>query len=381
MMRGSILAAGVVILLATHSAAAQAGTATRSAFGTMADGRAVEAVTLDNGHGVRARILSFGAILQSLESPDRAGHSADIVLGYADAATYLAKPNYFGASVGRYANRIAGGRFVLDGKNYQLPLNDKTNSLHGGTVGFDKRMWTITSVQDGAEPSVTLAYTSGDGEQGYPGALRVTATYTLTASNELHIDYRATTTKPTVVNITNHSFFNLAGEASAGTILDERLTIPAETFTPVGPTLIPTGEFRSVVGTPFDFRTAAVIGDRIRDGKDEQIHFGQGYDENFVVAHAPTTRPHLMARVEDPKSGRVLEVLSNQPGVQFYSGNFLDGTAVGKSGQSYRQSDGLALEPQVFPNTPNQPSFGSARLDPGQTYENHIIYRFSSDAR
>jgi len=371
---------GVGLTLALIAGAAQAGTATRAPFGKLADGQAVEAVTLDNGHGMRARIISLGAILQSLEAPDMAGRSADIVLGYADAATYLAKPNYFGASVGRYANRIAGGRFTLDGKTYQLPLNDKTNSLHGGTVGFDKHMWKIVSVKSGGDPSVTLAYTSPDGEEGYPGTLSVTATYTLTPSNELHIDYRATTTKPTIVNITNHSFFNLAGEASAHSILDDRLTIPAETFTPVGPTLIPTGEFRPVAGTPFDFRKAARIGDRIRDGRDEQIRYGQGYDENFVVTRAPTRDVHLMARVEDPESGRVLEVLSNQPGVQFYSGNFLDGSAVGKSGHSYRQSDGLALEPQVFPNTPNQPSFGSARLDPGQTYENHIVYRLSVDA-
>jgi aldose 1-epimerase len=364
---GALLAAPAPLL---------AGTATRAAFGALPDGRAVEAVTLDNGHGLRARILSYGAILQSLDVPDRAGHPADVVLGYADAATYLTHPNYFGATVGRYANRIAGGRFTIDGRAYQLPLNNGPNSLHGGPLGFDKRIWRIAAVHGGAEPSVTLAYTSADGEEGYPGTLSVTATYTL-AADALRVDYRATTSAPTIVNITNHSFFNLAGEASGRTILDDRLTIPAATITPVDATLIPTGAFRPVAGTPFDFRAPTTIGTRIRDGRDGQIRFGQGYDHNYVVTRAPTRDLHLLARVEDSGSGRVLEILSNQPGVQFYAGNFLDGSAVGKSGHSYRQSDGLALEPQIFPDTPNQPAFGSARLDPGQTYENRIVYRFS----
>jgi aldose 1-epimerase len=376
----TIAAALVAGALTVAASPALAGTATRAAFGALPDGSRVEAVTLDNGHGLRARILSYGAILQSLEVPDRAGRPADIVLGYADAASYVTHPNYFGASVGRYANRIAGGRFTIDGRAYQLPLNNGPNSLHGGPLGFDKRIWRIVSVQGGAEPNVTLAYVSADGEQGYPGTLSVTATYTL-AAGALRVDYRATTNAPTIVNITNHSFFNLAGEASAHNILDERLTIPAETITPVGSTLIPTGAFRRVAGTPFDFRAAATIGVRIRDGRDEQIRFGQGYDHNYVVTRAPTRDLHLMARVEDPASGRVMELLSNQPGVQFYAGNFLDGTAIGKSGHAYRQSDGLALEPQVFPDTPNQPAFGTARLDPGQTYENHILYRFSTTRR
>ena len=374
------LIATLCCALAGAATPALAGTATRAAFGALPDGRPIEAVLLDNGHGLRARILSYGAILQSLDVPDRAGHSADVVLGYADAATYVTHPNYFGASVGRYANRIAGGRFTLDGRTYQLPLNNGANSLHGGTLGFDKRIWRIVSVHGGAEPSVTLAYESADGEEGYPGRLSVTATYTL-APGVLRLDYRATTDRPTIVNITNHSFFNLAGEASGRSILDELLTIPAATFTPVNTALIPTGEFRPVAGTPFDFRAPVVIGARIRDGRDAQIRFGQGYDHNYVVTRAPTRDLHLLARVEDPGSGRVLEILSNQPGVQFYAGNFLDGTAVGKSGHSYRQSDGLALEPQVFPDTPNQPAFGSARLDPGQTYENRILYRFSTRRR
>jgi len=372
---------GIAAAMAMTAMPALAGTATRAAFGTLPDGRAVEAVTLDNGKGVKARILTYGALLQSLETPDRNGRSADIVLGYADAATYQTKPNYFGATVGRYANRIAGGHFTLDDKTYQLPLNDKTNSLHGGPEGFDKRLWQIVAVKSGPDASVTLAYTSPDGEEGYPGTLHITATYTLTAANELKLDYRATTDKPTIVNISNHSFFNLAGEASGRPILDARMTIPAERYTPVDVKLIPTGELRPVAGTPFDFRTPHIIGERIHDGTDEQIRFAKGYDQNFIVTPRVTSDVHLMAKVEDPATGRVLEVLSNQPGVQVYSGNFLDGSAVGKSGHSYRQSDGLALEPQLFPDTPNQPAFGSARLDPGQTYENLIVYRFSVAAR
>ena len=377
---GSAPAALMCLALACASPA-QAATAGRAPFGHLADGRAVEVVTLTNGSGVTARVLSYGAILQSLEAPDRAGRTADIVLGYADMAGYLAKPNYFGASVGRYANRIAHGRFTLDGTSYTLATNDGPNALHGGKVGFDKRLWTVADVKNGPVASVTFAYTSADGEEGYPGTLHVTATYSLDEKNALTVEYKATTDKPTVLNITNHSFFNLAGEASQRSILGNRLTIPAETTTPVDRTLIPTGQLRPVAGTPLDFRTSTEIGARIRDGRDPQIVVGQGYDENYVLGRSITPATHLAARVEDPESGRVLEIATNQPGVQFYSGNFLDGTAIGKSGHAYRQGDGLALEPQVFPDTPNQPSFGSARLDPGQTYRNIIIYRLSTSAR
>ncbi|MHA6719081.1 aldose epimerase family protein [Sphingomonas sp. RS6] len=359
-------------------ATAFAGDATRANFGTLPDGRAVEAITLTNSHGMRATIINYGAILQSLSVPDRAGKSEDVTLGYNDMKGYLVAPNYFGATVGRYANRIKGATFAIDGKTYTLAKNNGPNALHGGPQGFDKRLWTVEKVSDGDTPSVTLRYVSADGEEGYPGQLTVTATYSLNEKNELSVDYRATTTKPTIVNITNHSFFNLAGEASQRSIYDHLVTIPAETTTPVDKTLIPTGELRPVEGTPFDFRKATPIGARIRDGRDPQIVFGQGYDENFVIAKAPSTQPMLHARVEDPSSGRVMEILSNQPGVQFYTGNFLDGTAIGKSQHAYRQGDGLALEPQLFPDTPNQPAFGSARLNPGQTYHNVIVYRFST---
>lgn len=354
--------------------------ASRASFGTLADGRAVEVVTLTNGQGTTARILSYGAVLQSLSTPDRTGKADEITLGYADMKGYLTAPNYFGATVGRYANRIKGGTFSIDGKAYRLTANNGANALHGGVRGYDKRLWTVERVTSGPSAAVVLKYVSADGEEGYPGELTVTATYALNEQNELRVDYSATTTKPTIVNITNHSFFNLAGEASRATIYDHYLTIPAETTTPVDRSLIPTGAFRPVAGTPFDFRKPARIGARIRDGRDDQIVFGQGYDENFVIDRALSPAPRLMARLEDPASGRIMDVLSNQPGVQVYTGNFLDGTAIGRSGLAYRQGDGIALEPQLFPDTPNQPAFGSARLDPGQTYHNIIIYRFSTTA-
>lgn len=372
LIKAALLATAMIPL------SAQAGEATRAAFGTTADGQKVEAITLTNGHGMRATILSYGAILQSLSAPDRNGKAEDVTLGYTDMKGYLVAPNYFGATVGRYANRIKGGTFSIDGQTYTLAKNNGPNALHGGPKGFDKRLWTVEKVTSGESASVTLRYVSADGEEGYPGQLTVTATYALNEKNELSVEYTATTTKPTIVNITNHSFFNLAGEASQRSIYDHVLTIPAETTTPVDKTLIPTGQLRPVEGTPFDFRKPTVIGSRIRDGRDPQIVFGQGYDENFVIAKAPSAQPVLHARVEDPSSGRVMEILSNQPGVQFYTGNFLDGTAIGKSNHAYRQGDALALEPQLFPDTPNQPALGSARLNPGQTYRNVIVYRFST---
>lgn len=374
-------AAGAAALAIAATAGSAQAEVKRAPFGTLADGRAVEAVTLTNGKGVVARIISYGAILQSVETPDRAGKRAEIALGYDSMDGYLKAPNYFGATVGRYANRIAGGRFVLDGKTYSLAQNNGPNALHGGKLGFDKVLWRIVSVKDGPAPSVTLAYTAADGEEGYPGKLDVTATYTLSADNALTVEYKATTDKPTIVNMTNHSFFNLWGEGSGKSILSHVLTMPAAQYTPVGETLIPTGERRSVANTPFDFRSPRVIGDRVRDAREDQIRIGQGYDHNFILGAPDAKGLRLAARVEEPGTGRVMEISTNQPGVQFYSGNFLDGTAVGRSGLAYRQSDGLALEPQVFPDTPNQPAFGSARLDPGQTYRNVIVYRFSTSAR
>lgn len=366
-----------LILMASTTSAVMAAEARRAAFGVLSDGRKVEAVELVNANGMSARVLTLGATLQALSVRDRAGKSADIVLGYDTAAEYLAKPQFFGVTVGRYANRIAKGKFTFDGKTYTLAVNDGPNHLHGGKVGFDKVLWTIDSVKSGSPASVVMSYTSPDGEEGFPGTLKVRATYSLSDDDELTIDYQATTDKPTIVNITNHAYFNLAGEGSNSDILGHRLMLAADAFTPVDSTLIPTGEIKPVAGTPFDFRKPMQIGARIRDGRDQQLRFGRGYDHNFVVNGAAGTL-RLAARVEDPSSGRVMELLTTAPGVQFYSGNFLDGTSVGKSGLIYRQSDALCLEPQVFPDAPNQPGFPSARLDPGQTYNNSMVFRFST---
>ncbi len=347
----------------------------RSLFGTLPDGRKVEAVTLTNASGMTARVIAWGAILQELCVPDRHGHCTDVVLGYADLAGYLAEPNYFGATIGRYANRISGGRFTLDGHEYALARNDGPNALHGGIAGFDKRLWTITAVESGPVASVVLSYTSPAGEEGYPGALEVTVKYSLDAANQLTIELGATTNAPTIVSLTHHSYFNLASAASA---LDQVLTIPAEHYTPVDAALIPTGELRPVAGTNFDFRQPTPIGARIGDRDDQQLAYGNGYDHNWVIARSVSHTPRLNARLSDPASGRTMELWSNQPGLQFYSGNFLCGTVIGKAGRAYQRGDGLCLEPQLFPDTPNQPAFGSARLDPGQRSCNRIELRFSA---
>lgn len=362
-----------------QDAAVVMGEATRAPFGTLPDGRVVEEVTLSNGT-LTVRIIAWGAALRCLDVPDRDGRAADVLLGYGDLRSYLDRPQYFGASVGRYANRIRGGRFSLDGHVYMLPTNDGPNTLHGGPDGFDRRLWQIDGLEGGQTPSVTLRYVSPDGEGGFPGTLTARVTYTLSSPDTLRIAYSATTDRPTVVNLTNHSYFNLAGEASGRSILDHVVTIPADRYTPVDASQIPTGELAPVEGTPFDFRHPQRIGARIRDGREVQLLRGHGYDQNFVVSEAPAEEPRLVARVEDPESGRVLEVASTAPGVQFYSGNMLDATTAGKSGLAYRQSDAFAIEPELFPDTPNQPAFGSARLDAGGTFRNVITYRFPSPA-
>ncbi|HET6805936.1 MAG TPA: aldose epimerase family protein [Frateuria sp.] len=370
---------GSMLGLAALSMTAHAGTmARRETFGTMPDGKPVEAVVLTNAHGLTARVIAYGASLQSLSVPDREGHLADIVLGYPTLKGYLDQPQYFGATVGRYANRIARGRFVLDGKTYQVPVNNGPNSLHGGTRGFDKVLWTVAGTHhDASKASVTLSYVSPDGDMGYPGTLSVTATYTLDDRDQLSIAYRATTDRPTIVNLSNHAYWNLSGEGS-GSVMDERLTIPADAFLPVDAGSIPTGEIRPVAGTPFDFRRAKPIGRDIRTA-DPQLLDGHGYDHNWVVSRKAAAAPRMVARVEDPASGRVLTLSSAQPGLQFYSGNFLDGTTVGTGGHVYRQGDAFVLEPQLYPDTPNQPDFGSARLAPGQVYRNLIVYRFTTE--
>ncbi len=368
----------VATLLAALSAhAADAAEAKRTPAGTLKDGTAIEAVTLSNAHGVSAKILSYGATLQSLMGPDRAGKIADVVLGYDDLASYVDHPNFFGVTVGRYANRIAGGRFTLDGKAYQLPLNDKVNSLHGGGEGFDKVAWTVVSVKSGPTATLVLGHRSPDGESGYPGNLDVTVTYTLDEAGNLGIAYDAKTDAPTIVNMTNHAIFDLGGEGSAMGANGHRLTIPAKAITPVDDKLIPTGALQPVQGTVFDFRSGRIVGEGIRDGRDQQIRYGHGYDHNFALDKGLTAKPELAARLEDPVSGRVLDVLTTEPGVQFYTGNFLDGTFVGKKGHLYRMGDGIALEPQKFPDAPNKPSFISARVDPGKPYHHAMIYRLS----
>jgi aldose 1-epimerase len=359
------------------AAAVHAADATRAPFGTTPDGIAVEVITLKASNGISARVISYGATLQALSLPDRTGQLADVTLGYDDLAGYIAKPQFFGVTVGRYANRIAGAKFVLDGKTYSLAANNGPNALHGGTRGFDKVVWTVTEVKSGPTASVTLRYTSRDGEEGYPGTLTASVAYSLDDNRTLTTSYEATTDKPTIVNLTNHSIFNLAGVPAARSILDHRLMVNADAYTPVDETLIPTGELRNVAGSPFDFRQSQPIGARIRDASDPQIAIGRGYDHNFVLRGGATSTPKLAARVEDAASGRVIELYTTEPGVQVYTGNFLDGTTVGKSRVVYRQGDGIALEPQKFPDSPNHPAFPSARLDPGQTYRQTSYYRFS----
>jgi aldose 1-epimerase len=343
-------------------------------FGQTAAGVPVRLYTLRNRQGMEARITNYGGIIVSLTAPDRSGHYADVVLGFDSLAGYLKADNpYFGAMIGRYGNRIARGKFELDGVTYTLATNNGPNSLHGGKVGFDKVVWHVTKAGVYQQPQLKLSYLSQDGEEGYPGNLKVTALYTLTSDNTLRLDYTAVTDKDTPVNLTQHSYFNLRVH---GDILGHVLEIPASRFTPVDATLIPVGELRLVSGTPFDFRQPTAIGARI-DTADEQLTNGKGYDHNWVL-DKPAGKLGLVARVADPESGRVLEISSTEPGVQFYSGNFLDGSNVGKEGKAYARHAGLALEPQHFPDSPNQPSFPSVILKPGQTYRNTIVYKFSA---
>ena len=349
----------------------------RQTFGHLPDGTAIEAVRLRGDNGFEVRLITFGAAIQSIFAPDRAGRLADVVLGREDLAGYLAVRRFLGATVGRYANRIAGGTFELDGARFHLPTNDGASALHGGLSGFDRKPWTITAIGESPEPFVTLSYVSPDGEEGYPGTLKTDITYRITGGAELSLEFSAVTDKPTVVNLTNHSFFNLAGVESGGGILDHRVMIAADNYLPVSAAGIPLGAPDKVEATPFDFRKSHPVGARLRD-TNEQVLIRQGYDHNYCLRGGKTSEPRFAACVEDPKSGRVLELWTNQPGVQFYSGNFLDGTVTGKYGRVHRQYDALCLEPQVYPNTPNVADFPSARLDPGQTYRHTSLYKFSA---
>jgi aldose 1-epimerase len=343
----------------------------KTPFGTMSDGTQVDLFTMTTPKGVSAAITNYGGIVVSLKTPDKAGKYGDIVLGFEDLKGYLQDEPYFGALVGRYANRIAKAKFTLDGKEYKLAANDNRNTLHGGTKGFDKVVWSATSSSDAKGASLALAYVSKDGEEGYPGTLTAKVVYTLSEKGDLMIDYSATTDKNTVLNLTNHSYFNLAG---SGDILGTELTLFATRYTPVDAGLIPTGELRAVKSTPFDFLKPHRVGERI-EAKDEQIKLGGGYDHNWVL-DSSSGKLAKAAVVRDPGSGRVLEVWTTQPGIQFYTGNFLDGKLKGKGGVTYNKRSALCLETQHFPDSPNQPKFPTAELKPGETYHQVTVWKF-----
>ncbi|TXS42248.1 galactose mutarotase [Streptomyces sp. uw30] len=367
-------AAGITAATIGSAHATGGGTPVKSLFGKLADGTKVYSWSLANG-GTRMKVLSYGGIVQSLEIPDRRGRLANVSLGFDNIEDYVAKSPYFGALIGRYGNRIGKGKFSLDGKAYQVNVNDGVNSLHGGAKGFDKRVWDVEPFTKGSDVGLHLYYTSVDGEMGYPGTLKVKVTYTLTRHGDWRIDYEATTDKATVVNLTSHVYWNLAGEGS-GTIENHRLKIDASRYTPVDSGLIPTGELAPVAGTPFDFRRTKAIGEDLREAH-QQLLYGKGIDHNWVLDKGISPRPEWIATLKDPSSGRTLRMASTEPGLQFYSGNFLDGTLVGPSGRTYRQGDALCLETQHFPDSPNKPSFPSTVLRPGQTYRSTTVHSFS----
>jgi aldose 1-epimerase len=347
----------------------------KSDFGKTKEGEPVELYTLTNKNGLVAKITNYGGIVTELHVPDKNGQLGDVALGFKDLDGYLAGHPYFGALIGRYGNRIAKGKFTLDGKEYTLATNNDPNHLHGGETGFDKVVWTAEPKETKDGPSLKLTYVSKDGEEGYPGTLNTTATYTLTNDDELRIDYEATTDKPTVLNLTNHSYFNLAGE-NAGTIHDHEMQIFADRYTPVDATSIPTGELAPVKGTPFDFTTPHKIGERIEQTGGSPV----GYDHNFVLSPHANKKAGglpLAVRVSEPTSGRVMEIYTDQPGVQFYTGNYLDGTLKGKAGKPYAFRNGFCLETQHFPDSPNRKNFPSTELRPGQTYRTSTIHKFS----
>ena len=362
-------------------------TVTKEPFGTVSDphnpsnGTPVDLYTLNNGVGMEVTILTYGGIIQSIEVPDRRGKVANVTLGFDNLDQYVSESPYFGSIPGRYANRIALGRFTLDGVAHQLATNDEPNHLHGGEFGFDKRVWAAEETGDDQTAGLRLTYTSSDGEENYPGTLGVAMVYLLTVNNEIRMEYRAEVLddKATIVNLTNHAYFNLAGEGN-GDIYDHALLLNANHYTPVDATLIPTGAIDPVAGTPMDFRRSRAIGDRIHDLTFEQLVFGRGYDHNWVVnRQVGDGGLVLAARVVDPQSGRSLEVLTTEPGIQFYAGNLLDGTLAGTSGQMYRQGYGFALETQHYPDSPNHDNFPSTVLRPGEGYESTTVYKFGTD--
>ncbi len=345
-------------------------------FGTLSDGKSANIYTLTNTRGMSVKITNYGATVVSIVVPDKSGNPADVALGYDTLEDYVDGTSYFGCVVGRYGNRIAQGKFTLDGKEYTLARNNGENHLHGGIVGFNKKLWDAEELRENDAVGLVLTYLSPDGEEGYPGNLSITVTYRLTDENELRIDYSAVTDKPTVVNLTNHSYFNLKG-AGNGDILNHEMMLNADRFTPVDEGLIPTGELMSVEGTPMDFRKATPIGARIEQDY-QQLIYGLGYDHNWVL-NKQDAELSLAARVREPESGRVMEVHTTQPGVQFYTGNFLDGSAIGKGGKPYLKRYGFCLETQHFPDSPNKPEFPTVVLNPGEEYASTTIYRFANE--
>ena len=372
----AFLLAGMITIGSWPAKAEAKSTMKKQSFGKTSDGRPVDLYTLTNQKGMEVAITNFGGIVVSLRAPDRTGKFDDVVLGYDSLDGYLTNKAFFGAVIGRYGNRIAHGKFTLNGQTYTLPKNDGDNTLHGGPEAFNKKLWTAKDVSSSKGQALELTYMSPDGEEGFPGNLNAKVVYTLNDQNELTIAYSATTDKDTVVNLTNHSYFNLAGQGT-GDILRHELMIKGDHITAVDETLIPTGELRPVKGTPFDFTHATAIGARI-DQDDPQLKLGKGYDHNWVLNDHGSRSPVLVAEAYEPKSGRVLQVLSTEPGVQFYSGNFLDGTIQGKGNKVYNQRYGFCLETQHFPDSPNHPKFPSTTLKPGQTYSTTTVFKFST---
>jgi aldose 1-epimerase len=370
---------GLSLIIATLSAQAAGLSAEHKAFGKTNDGTPVEQYILRNSQGLQATVITYGGVLQSLKVPGKDGKAEDIVLGFDDVQGYQSGTAYFGATIGRYGNRLANGAFELDGRHYQVPKNDGPNSLHGGPLGFDKRVWKAQPTKSKDSVGVTLTYLSVDGEMGFPGNLKTEVTYSLTENNELRIDYKATTDKPTVLNLTNHSYFNLAG-AGNGDVLKQVATLYASQYTPVNATLIPTGELAPVANTPMDFTQPTAIGKHIK-ADHPQLKFAEpkhgGFDFNWVL-DAKGDVSKLAADVSDPQSGRRLQLYTSEPGVQFYTGNFLDGTVKGKAGKIYPHWGAFTLETQHYPDSPNQPNFPSTRLDPGKTYTQSVVLKFSA---
>jgi aldose 1-epimerase len=369
----------VALIVPAGNAAWAAGKIQKKAYGTTAQGEAVDEYTLTNASGMEVKIITFGGTVTSIKVPDRDGNMANVVLSFSDLKGYETRSPYFGCIIGRYGNRIAKGKFTLEGQEYTLATNNGPNSLHGGNVGFDKKVWAATEVKDAASVGLSLTYTSPDMEEGYPGTLRVKVVYALTDKDELKIDYTATTDKATVFNPTNHSYFNLAGEGS-GPIYDEVLWMAADKYTPVDSTLIPTGVLAPVAGTAFDFTVPKVLGPAIHSN-DPQVVIGKGIDHNFVLTRRSPNDKSMMlgARLYDPRSGRIVETWTTEPGIQVYTGNFLDGSLYGPSGRAYRQGSAITFETQHFPDSPNQPNFPSTELKPGQTFRSSTIHKFLVD--